>query len=278
MSEGGRGTNLIRRVAVGVVAIPAILFIGWVGGWLFFILVAAIVVLGLLEFYRMTEAKGERPLTGLGAAGGVILCLGAMAGALTGALALLVVVVLTGTLFFRSRGETLSAAAVTLMGLVWVGWMGSHLVLLRELPGVHGIPDSLGARFVWLALALTWAGDTMAYAVGSLLGRHPLFPRVSPKKSVEGALGAVAGCLVMGEVARVWFAPFLSHTDVMILGLCVALISQLGDFAESMIKRDVGVKDASSAIPGHGGVLDRFDSMLFSAPFVFYYIRLFVLE
>ena len=277
MSEGGRGTNLIRRVAVGVIAIPAILLLSWAGGWWFLVLVAVIVFVGLLEFYRMARAKGERPLTGLGAVGGAVLCLGASVGEAAGALTLMVGLILVGTLLRRSRGETVSTAAVTLVGLVWVGWLGSHLVLLRELPKLQGVPYGVGARYVWLTLALTWTGDTAAYAVGSLWGRHPLFPRVSPNKSIEGALGAGVGCLIMGGVARAWFAPFLGATDAVILGVGVAVVSQAGDFAESMIKREVGVKDASNAIPGHGGILDRFDSMFFSAPFVFYYIRLFVL-
>jgi phosphatidate cytidylyltransferase len=162
--------------------------------------------------------------------------------------------------------------------VLWVGWLGSYLVRLRELPLESGGGYGTGATYVWLALALTWGCDTAAYAAGSLWGRHKLFERVSPNKSVEGALGGLAACLAMACLARAWFAPFLGRLDVIVLGLGVGVVSQLGDFVESMVKRDMGVKDASRVIPGHGGVLDRFDGLFFSAPLVYLYLRFAVLS
>lgn len=274
----GRGSNLATRIAVGVVTVPALALVAWVGGLAFVALVALIVALGLVEFYRMAEAKDGRPLVWLGVVGGVALCLAARLGAGSVLLTLWVGVVLVGTLFTRGRQEALAAVATTLAGLLWVGWLGSHLVLLRELPEVLGSDYRGGAAYVWLTFALTWSSDTAAYAAGTAWGRHRLLERVSPKKSVEGAVGGVCGCLLACAVAREWFAPFLAGRDVWVLGLAVGVVSQMGDFVESMVKRDAGVKDASSTIPGHGGVLDRFDSMLFSAPLVYLYLRHVVLS
>jgi len=274
------GANLAKRVAVGVVAVPAIVFLAWVGGWAVVGLASAIVVVGALEFYRMCRARGARPFVRLGVLGGAGLCLAAHWGwtCLGLTLTLLVVLVLAAALFRRAREEALTAASVTLMGLVWIGWLGSHLVLLRELPKSAGMVYTEGAAYLWLALALTWSADTAAYGVGVVWGRHALFPRVSPRKSVEGALGGLAGSLGFAWLARSWFAPFLGPVDVWILGLTVGVAAQAGDFVESMVKREAGVKDASRVIPGHGGILDRFDSLLFCGPLVYVYLRYAVLR
>jgi phosphatidate cytidylyltransferase len=264
-------------VAVGVIAVPAFLFLAWVGGLALVCLVTAIVVLGLIEFYRMAVARGQNPLAWLGILGGIVLCLGAWRGEGAVALTLAVAAVLMGALVRRSLEESWTSAATTLAGLLWIGWLGSYLILLRGLPAAGEEDPSAGARYVWLVLALTWSYDTAAYGIGVVWGRHPLFRRVSPKKSVEGAVGGLIACLLMAEIARRTFAPFLDVTDTVVLGLGVGVVSQCGDFVESMMKRNAGVKDASRVIPGHGGVLDRFDSMFFSAPFVYLYLRLAVI-
>lgn len=275
----GQGAALAKRIAVGAVALPAMVLLAWVGGWPYLALVAAIVVLGLSEFYRMAATGGGRPFRWMGMAGGLVLCVAAY-GDSTGllfALTAVIAVVLVAALFRPSKEGALVSVAMTLAGILWVGWLGSHLVFLRNLPRALGGEYGDGARYVWLTFALTWGNDTAAYGVGSLVGRHRLFERVSPRKSVEGALGGMVGCVVMCWIARAWFAPFLALRDVWILGLAVGVAAQVGDFVESLFKRDVGVKDASRLIPGHGGVLDRFDSMLFTAPLVYLYLRYAVL-
>ncbi|MCK4547048.1 MAG: phosphatidate cytidylyltransferase [Candidatus Eisenbacteria sp.] len=277
MSKLGRGSNLIHRTAVGVVAVPVLLFLAWVGGIAFVALVAVIVVLGLSEFYRLVEAGGEKPLSQLGLVGGLGLCLAVWCGEAHVGLTLVAGSILVAALFRRSLRDSLPAAATTLAGLLWIGWLGSHLIALRELPGPGQGDPYGGARYVWLVLSLTWCCDTGAYGVGVKWGRHRLLERVSPGKSVEGALGGIAASLGMAWIAGKWFAPFLESADVIALGLGVGVVSQLGDLVESMVKRNAGVKDASHLIPGHGGVLDRFDSMFFSAPLVYLYLRFFVI-
>ena len=127
-----------------------------------------------------------------------------------------------------------------------------------------------------LAFLLTWSCDTGAYTVGRLFGRTRPWARISPRKSLEGSAGGLASAVLAAFVARAWFAPFLSAWDAAALGLGVGVFAQVGDLVESMLKRDAGQGDSSDIIPGHGGILDRFDSLYFAAPLVFYYLKIVV--
>jgi phosphatidate cytidylyltransferase len=155
--------------------------------------------------------------------------------------------------------------AATLLGTLYVGLL-VYIYLLRTLEG--------GWTWISFMLAGTWASDTAAYFTGRLLGRHRLSPALSPGKTVEGALGGLAGStLAAGVYYRV--DPFAPLHRLLILGFLVGLAAVFGDLVESAFKRQAGVKDASDLIPGHGGMLDRFDSMLFTAPLVYYFARVF---
>jgi phosphatidate cytidylyltransferase len=167
--------------------------------------------------------------------------------------------------------------AVTIFGVLYVGWLGGHLVSLRELPLRVGTDYSDGARYAFLPFFLAWTSDTAAYLGGRFFGKTKLFPRVSPAKSVEGSLSALISAPFVAWLAKLSFAPFLSVPDVFALGLITCVASQLGDLVESMIKREADVKDSSNMIPGHGGLLDRFDSLFFAAPAVYYYLAIAVL-
>jgi phosphatidate cytidylyltransferase len=149
--------------------------------------------------------------------------------------------------------------------VVYVGWLAAHFVLLRESPD--------GRDWVLLTLLTVWIGDTGAYFVGRPLGRHKLAPHVSPGKTWEGAAGGqVSGFLaVLGLTAL--FNLDIGVEHVIVLGLLVPAAALVGDLAESAIKRGLGVKDSSGLVPGHGGVLDRLDSLLFAAPAVYWYLR-----
>ena len=127
-----------------------------------------------------------------------------------------------------------------------------------------------------LAFFLTWSCDTGGVRLGPLLGRRRLLAAVSPAKSVEGSVGGLLAAVAAAHVARAWFAPYLTAGDAAALGLGVGVFAQVGDLVESLLKRDSGTKDASDLIPGHGGVLDRFDSLYFAAPLVYYYLKMVV--
>jgi phosphatidate cytidylyltransferase len=143
---------------------------------------------------------------------------------------------------------------------------------LRELPWTLGQPYALGMSYALLPFFLAWTCDTAAYLVGRVWGRHRLAPGVSPHKSTEGAIAGLMASIAAGLLARTWFAPYLSLGQALVLGALVGVFAQLGDLVESLLKRDAETKESSSIIPGHGGVLDRFDSLLFAAPLVYYFL------
>ena len=156
--------------------------------------------------------------------------------------------------------------AIALFGSLYVGMTLSTLVSTRTLPGGEWL-------IVFIAL-VTWAGDIGAYYAGTLWGRHPLAPSISPKKSVEGLGGGLALSLVTAWLAQSWLVPQLTAGDALVLGLLMTGTGLLGDLCESAIKRSVGVKDSGGILPGHGGMLDRLDSLLFTAPTFYYYVTL----
>jgi phosphatidate cytidylyltransferase len=178
----------------------------------------------------------------------------------------------------RDNRRAVFHVSTTIFGVVYVAWLGSHLLLLRELPWQIDRDYSLGASFVFLAFAVTWAADTGAYLVGSLLGRRPLLPRVSRHKTREGAVGGVVFAALAGWVASVTFAPYLLPAWGIALGAVAAMVGLLGDLFESMLKRDAEIKDTSHVIPGHGGVLDRFDSLLFTVPLIYYFLKFVIFQ
>ena len=181
-----------------------------------------------------------------------------------------------GLELFRRDGElAVFHISTTILGISYVAWLGSHIILLRQLgEGVEG--TDLGGFFVIFAFALTWGADTGAYFVGNAFGKRKLLPRVSPGKSVEGAVGGIVVAIVVAFIARATIVPLLTVVDALVLGLTAPVMAVLGDLVESLMKRDVRIKDTSRALPGHGGMLDRFDSVLFVAPLVYYYLRFLV--
>ena len=267
------------RVGSAVVFAPLLVGLAFVGGPWFAAFVALLVALGLSEFYRMMMERGMRPSGRLGVFMALVLCVLAYTGTpsqtnllFTGGL----LVIFCSELLRPTGKRGIEPMAVTLFGILYVGWLSVHLVLLRELPNQLGQPYSQGASYVLLAFLLTWVCDTAAYAFGLWLGRRRLLPEVSPKKSVEGSIGGLLATVAAAHVARLWFAPYLDVVHATLLGAAAGVFAQVGDLAESLLKRVSGTKDASSLIPGHGGVLDRFDSLYFTGPLIYYYLKMIV--
>lgn len=283
-AASGTGTKpsswmLGLRIASGALFVPLLYFLARAGGLAFWYLIALEVTLGSIEFYRMMRGKGYQPFMRLG----VIAGLGVLWAAyrpftpyldllLTGALMLMLALALRR----RNGGKRAEDMAVTGFGVLYVGWLSAHLVLLRELPWHAGTSYAEGASYVFLAFMITWGCDTGAYAVGRLLGRTPLWAAISPRKTVEGSIGGLTVAVAAAFIARAWFAPYLSATDALVLGLLVGVFAQVGDLVESLLKRDSAAGDSSDTIPGHGGILDRFDSLYFGAPVVLYYLKIVV--
>jgi phosphatidate cytidylyltransferase len=267
------------RVVSGILFVPLLILLARAGGLVFLAFVAVEVTLGMTEFYGMMRGRGHHPHMRFGllvALGVLWMCYrpwGLPADAL--ATAALMLVLIFGLRRPERSGEV-ESMAVTALGVLYVGWLSAHLVLLRELPWRAGTEYGEGMRYVLLAFLVTWSCDTAAYGVGRVLGRTRPWKTLSPRKSVEGAAGGLVAAVAAAFVARAWFAPFLSVRDALILGALVGVIGQVGDFVESLLKRQSSHGDSSNLIPGHGGVLDRFDSLYFAAPVVYYYLRLVV--
>jgi phosphatidate cytidylyltransferase len=270
---------LALRVASGVVFLPVLVLLARAGGIAFWAFVAIEVTLGLTEFYRMMRGRGLNPFQPLGVASALALLWVAYR-PLTPHVGLLITGVLLLVLALELRRpearQRVEDIAVTSFGVLYVGWLSAHFVLLRELPWQVGLGYDAGASFVLLAFFLTWSCDTGAYTVGRLFGRNRPWRRISPRKSVEGAIGGLLFAVAAAFIARRWFAPYLTLHDAAILGALVAVFAQVGDLVESLLKRDAAHVDSSDFIPGHGGVLDRFDSLYFAAPLVYYYLQVVV--
>jgi phosphatidate cytidylyltransferase len=279
--------SLPLRIASALVFLPLFVLAARAGGlvWLLFTLI--VVGLGIREFYRMMETKGLAPHWKSGTFAGLLLPIGTYLRLQTGRIAewnlgalftVLVGAILLAELRRGAGKQAVANIAATLLGVVYLGWFGSHIELLRELPRAWHLPYALGASFAILPFFLVWVCDTAAYAVGLAFGRTRLMPDVSPQKSVEGAIAGLVAAVGAAFLARAWFAPYLTATDAALLGTLVGVLGQLGDLVESLLKRDAEAKDTSRIIPGHGGVLDRFDSVLFAAPVTAYYLLFRVLE
>jgi phosphatidate cytidylyltransferase len=271
--------GLLPRLAVILIGVPCLYFITLRGGLFFLVLADLIILLGLREFYVLMRAKGYEPFEVLGYFCALAISWYAWREGvgvpliLTGSL----LVIMVRELFRQDMSRSLGHIAVTIFGIMYVGWMGSHLVMLRQLPTTLGLDDAIGARLVFFAALVTWSSDTGAYLFGVSLGRHKLIPRISPNKTVEGAVGGLLAAGFCGWLCAKGLTPFLTPLAATVIGLIAGVMAQLGDLVESMIKRDAGIKDSAELIPGHGGILDRFDSMLFTVPVLYYYFRFFII-
>jgi phosphatidate cytidylyltransferase len=232
-------------------------------------LVAAAALVGLFEFFRFVQARGLVPMrrTGfvLAAAMFVEVAFPGWFGAPIWPLCALLLLIATlrqGSDFDKS----VSAAAATLLGAVYLGALGGTIAALTTLA-----PPGGGAWRVVLLLAIIMVSDTFAFFVGHAWGRRRLAPSVSPSKTVEGALGGLAGGVVGALAVRYLGLPSLPVSHAVVLGVAVAALGIVGDLDESLLKRWAGVKDSGALFPGHGGMLDRIDSLLFGAPVLYYY-------
>ncbi len=176
---------------------------------------------------------------------------------------------------FRNKGSVVKNLGATVLGITYIGLFSSALIAIREFyPNTNDLYFR-GGYLIISMLATIWICDSAAFFGGTALGKLKLFPRISPNKSWEGALFGFVFAIFIMILAKLVVLDFLSWANVIVLGIIIGIIGQLGDLVESSIKRDAGVKDSSSIIPGHGGIFDRFDSLLFSAPAVWLYLKYF---
>ncbi|HWR39707.1 MAG TPA: phosphatidate cytidylyltransferase [Patescibacteria group bacterium] len=267
-----------KRILTAVVGIPFAIFVINYGQWLYDIVIGLLALLAWLEFQGMMQQGKSIPVwPGLGFGGTALLLVMAAIGwfnLFVFGILMIVFMALTKPLFYQEE-FAMEAAAWTVLGVLYVGLSFSHLLLLRfSADAMLPVGMTQGTVYLWMAFLGTWASDTFAYLIGSKWGKHKLCPRISPGKTVEGALGGLAGSLAV--VAGFGFYLMIPLIHALSIGLLVGIAAPIGDLVESALKRFAGVKDSGSVLPGHGGILDRFDGIMFAAPAVYYYALIFV--
>lgn len=258
---------LITRVLVGIVGAILALIVVYTGGIPLLVALILLSILGLHEFYRMT--RHFRPNRLAGFAGAILILIGASTADLTGTLRGVIYLFALAFLLHAIRGlkpEMVGEMAVTFFGAFYIAVGFAHMILITRL-------EPYGTSLAFVVLVATWTSDTVAYAVGHYLGHRPISPVISPNKTIEGTLAGFVGTVLIVMVAGKSLDYMGSgQFQFLILALVIALAAPIGDLFESFIKRASHVKDAGTIIPGHGGILDRFDSLLFTAVASYYLV------
>ena len=276
--------NLLIRITVAVIGIPLLIFVALQGQLLFLGFVALLIILGFLEYSKLGKAQNLSVPALLLVLWGILIALGVY---FKGEFAL-ILLLLSGFLilaYWEIKKENLTSENLpsalknlcfSFWGLFYIGALFSFLILIRELPKLANFDYQTGGKWIVFLYISIWSCDTLAYFIGRLIGEHKLSSVISPRKTVEGALAGVLGALIAAWICQATFMNQFALRQLIPIALIVGIIGQIGDLVESLLKRVAGVKDSSAIIPGHGGVLDRFDSIIFTAPWVYYYLKLFV--
>ncbi len=263
---------LYKRVVSALLFLPLFYLIAWKlppAYFAAFVLVA--VLIGQYEFYRMAKTRGIFPLTLGGMIIGALVIVESYHPLFSGYAgqycAAMLLVVMTIRLFSpRPVQGALEDIAITVLGICYVAYLFSFQITVRMAAD--------GKQWLVFLFFVIWASDIGAYSIGSPFGKHRLYEKVSPKKSIEGLGGALAAAAGMALLCRAWFMPAIGTGEAVAVALVLAIAGTIGDLVESLLKRAAGVKDSGTIIPGHGGILDRMDSMLFAAPVLYYYLRI----
>ncbi len=265
-------SNNVRRILTALVAAPAMVGIAYLGGWPFAALVVGIGMVGQVELYRMARSVGATPnVTGGAVLGGLAVAALAHPPLWPLTVGWLVLFVILAP-FLLPQEHFLFSLMTTLAGAVYpTGLLGS-LVMLRAARSAS-VDGDTAFWLVILTFLLVWATDIFAYYVGKWIGERPLAPHISPNKTWEGTLGGFAAAGGMAAGLKLTVLSLLAWPHVVVLAVLGGGLSQVGDLMESQLKRDTGADDSSALLPGHGGMLDRFDSMVVAAPLIYLYLH-----
>lgn len=273
--RGDSENKFVLRTIITLALIASVVVIVYLlPGWLYCLVITSLIVIGLFEFFRMVEKKGIFVYKYFGMImGGLIPIVIFMGNSLPGLENLEPLLIAAACLFaltlqFIRRGNArdhLISTALTLFSLFYISWFFSFFIRIRLLDN--------GANLVMFLVLVTKTADIGAYVIGRRYGRNELVPRISPNKTKEGALGGIASSVVMAVILGAFVTKF-SLLHLFILGIIMAVLGQVGDLAESLIKRDCNVKDSGSYLPGIGGILDLIDSLLFTAPVFYFYVKM----
>lgn len=259
---------LRQRVVTSLICVPVLLAAVWVGSPWLVIVVALASLLGTFEFYRLSNSAGWNPFSSLGLLFVLLFILNAYFGDERTTMPLIsgvVILSLIRLLWCADKGKAFTNWVWSIGGIFYIGWTMSHFVLLR------GLED--GRSWILVVFLVTFASDTCAFFIGRALGKRRLAPAISPAKTWEGAFGGVIGAItIMVILHPILGLAEISYAGLIILAVLISVFAQLGDLAGSMLKRAAGVKEAGKLIPGHGGILDRMDSLIFTVVVVYYYV------
>jgi phosphatidate cytidylyltransferase len=271
---------LLPRLITSIIGIPIAIFAIYWGGIPFLIMMLAIVYLALHEFFVLATHGGYSNQNVVGTIAGILLFFAMILNttsigsvsinqgtALT--ISLILIIIFAREVFSKNHEKTIERLSVTFMGAFFIPWTLGHLVLLRNI-------KPAGMLYVFFLFIIIWILDTGAYIVGRRIGQRQLASYISPKKTIEGAFGGVITAILTGIVSYfIFLKNYFSLPELILISFVISVISQFSDLSESLLKRDVGVKDSANLLPGHGGMLDRFDSFLFTAPLFYYYLVIF---
>lgn len=268
--------NLITRIAVASVSIPVILWICYQGGWWLMGMVTIFASVALFEYFYQEGIKAYNPILWL-----AYLILISMfiheseyfhfeyLFEISGGIIFLLLAGMTFSIGKKPPDELFTKYTRLFWGLIYIGGL---YPFVYKIGGNYNLAISGGDWLLFL-FAILWVGDTAAMFVGKAFGKHKLAPAVSPNKTFEGFIGGIIGAVVVGLIMYYWKFNSLDWYHILIIVIGCSIFGQLGDLVESMWKRSLDIKDSSALIPGHGGILDRFDSLLFAAPFMYFYIN-----
>ncbi len=276
-------SNPIQRLLTAIIAIPILYIIFLLGGLLYLVFFLVLILVGQIEYQKLLESKNLPNEEILGIVSSLLMGVSAYLGYyyFTFCFTALVLLILILDLRKGDFSQTVTNIGATLFGVIYLGWLLSHAILLRNIgqneniraysENNQGLGD-LGFFLVVFAVACTFLNDTGAYYTGTLIGKHKLAPKISPGKTIEGTVGGIVVCILAGLIVNFLFGYPLSSDWTIAFALLVGIAAILGDLVESSIKRGAGMKDSGDIVPGHGGVLDRFDSLIFVFPVSYYFI------
>ena len=276
-------SNFWQRILTAAVAIPILYAIFRIGGILYLLFILALIMVGQIEFGKLLRSRNYPEQKVSGMVFSLLLAVSAYLGyfyfmtTFTAAVVLVLIFELRG----GREGGKVVRAGITIFGIVYLGWLLSHAVLLRNIGDIkpvaeyalnsQGLKDP-GFFFIFFTVACTFLNDTGAYFTGLRIGKRKLAPEISPGKTVEGTIGGIIACILTGIIVNYGFGSPLSSDWTIAFSLLIAVSAVFGDLVESAIKRGAGIKDTGDIVPGHGGVLDRFDSLIFVFPVSYYFV------
>lgn len=276
-------SNPLQRLLTAVIAVPILYIIFLLGGVIYLLFFLTLILVGQIEYQKLLQSKNLPNEKILGIISSLLMGISAYLGYFyfTFCFTAIVLIILIVDLRKGDFSQIVTNIGATLFGVIYLGWLLSHSILLRNIDQYENIQayaldsqgiSDLGFFLVVFAVACTFLNDTGAYYTGTLIGNHKLAPKISPGKTIEGTIGGIVVCIITGLTVNYLFGSPLSSDWAIAFALLVAIAAILGDLVESSIKRGAGIKDSGDIVPGHGGVLDRFDSLIFVFPVSYYFI------